>query len=59
MNIEEAYLAMKAKGWGFTRIGSYVGIGPMNDGIVDVVGMDIDPVKAVQKALVLFDGESK
>lgn len=57
--IEEAYAEMKRRGWGFTSNGHGFGdpaatmtaVGPYDGVLVEVYGMDADPVEAVKKAI--------
>lgn len=60
MNVDEAFAEMKKRGWGFAKFGEAYGIGPiMNPDyeikgcypIVQVLGMDKDQVKALEKAI--------
>lgn len=51
MTIEEAYEEMKRRNWGFAHIGTRIAIGPYDGKLVEVYGIDFDPVQAVLKAI--------
>lgn len=52
MTVEEAYKEILKRGWGFSRsIGGIVVVGPYKGHIVEAWGADVDPVRAVEKAI--------
>lgn len=66
MTLEEAYAEMKKRGWGFSRMfNPMIGVGPIvnkdyeSEGehpIINILAMDDDPVRAVQKAIAVEKG---
>lgn len=61
VNIDEAYAEMKKRGWGFCWDFSagIIAIGPLRDGLVQVIAVASDPSEAVQKAIDIVDNEKK
>lgn len=60
MTMDEAYAEMKKRGWGYTWIGHMIGVGPITNPtyassggalLIDVLGVDEDQVRAVEKAI--------
>lgn len=60
MTVDEAFVEMKKRGWGYTWIGHMIGIGPItNPGyeakkeppLINVLAVDEDQIVAVQKAI--------
>jgi hypothetical protein len=60
MTVEEAYAEMRKRGWGFARnrATGMIAIGPYDGVLVDVLAMDTDPVRALEKAIEKAKGET-
>lgn len=53
MTIEEAVTEMEKRQWAFQRSfnSGVIAVGPIEDGMMKVLAIDVDPVRAVEKAI--------
>lgn len=57
MNIDEAYHEMKKRGWGFSwNFNAWIiAIGPLRDGLVEVIASGSSPIETLKEAIRISD----
>lgn len=60
MTIEEAVAEMEKRNWAFQRAfnSGIIAVGPLEDGMMKVLAIDVDPVRAVDKAIKAVETKS-